>query len=319
MKCPKCGLENEFGKENCTNCGENLKKNIRSNNGFDEVDLEVLQPQTPMVEQPTPAVQQPAPEQPVMMPLNPGQTPPAIGQILEGVSQTETTKTPVFTPIDGQPQQPVPQPQTQSVAQTTTPQPTITEQQPEPPKEEQSAQPQQILEPMHKQKNPINWKDRGLLAILGCGIIAFAIIGTLITMSISSVNKSTKTKTEVQYREILGEWIDNSKTNLFVISNNSYTWYQDFSNDKSNLTSGEVKVLSGKKALGYLDITKSTAEQLLNIVDESDVKEFYSLKLFTSAKDHNHAYYKMLFYVKEDGIICYNFNDKKLYFLYKNN
>lgn len=348
MKCAKCGYENEYDKEYCGNCGETLKKkNTRSNNGFEEVDLDVLDMPlpSPALDQPKPLEAEPAPQ---VTNENLSQIPPAIGQILQQpqpttqqvapqpsapsispitsvtppqqVIQQTVTQPPVVTVAPTEApvvQQTVQQQPTVAPTQTPTPQPVAT------PTPTQTQTPieqleDQILEPMHP-KNKFNWRDKGLMAILGCGIIAFAIIGTLITMSITSVNKKEKTQTTVKHREIQGEWIDNSKQNCFVITNNSYTWYQDYTNNKENQTSGEIKVIEGKKALNYLGITEKTAKTLLTLEEGYDVNNFYSLKMFTSKLDRKHAYYKMLFYVQDDGIITYNFNDKQLYFLYKNN
>ena len=349
MKCAKCGYENEYDKEYCGNCGETLKKkNTRSNNGFEEVDLDVLDMPlpSPALDQPKPLEAEPAPQ---VTNENLSQIPPAIGQILQQPVATPqpteqqivqaVTAAPSFSPITNvtPPQQvvqqavtqtPVPtvaptiaptQPPVQQTAAPTvqpTPQPVATQAPTQTPTQTEVEQLEEhILEPMHK--NKFNWKDKGLLAILGCGIIAFAIIGTLITMSITSVNKKDKEPSKVKYREIQGEWIDNSKKNYFIITNNSYTWYQDYSNDKEKQTSGEIKALSGKKALNYLRITEKTAKTLLSIDEECDINNFYSLKMFTSKLDRKHAYYKMLLYTSDDSIITYNFNDKQLYFLYK--
>ena len=307
MKCTKCGYENEYGKEYCASCGEGLKKTtIRSNNGFKEVDLEVIQgEQNPPVVEERKEEQKEAPEEPILLQPNIIETPPAIGQI----PKTEPQQ--VVQPVTPPPQTEIKEPTqpNQTISQQSKP----VGQQPLPTENHEETQ---ILESMHK-KNVMNWKDKGLLAILGCGVLAFAVIGTLITMSITSVNSPSKSKQTPKYREIQGEWIDNSKKNLIIISNNNYTWYQDYSNDKSNLTTGEMKVLIGSKALDYLNITEENAKQLLNITEDYNIKNFYSLKMFTSKEDHDHAYYKMLFYVKEDGVISYNFNDKQLYFLYK--
>ena len=355
MKCAKCGYENEYDKEYCGNCGETLKKkNTRSNNGFEEVDLDVLDMPlpSPALDQPKPLEAEPAPQ---VTNENLSQIPPAIGQILQQptqapvqqvtdpqitaaqqqapsfspitnvtppqqVIQQTVTQTPAPTVAPTQApvaQQPVQQVVTQPVAQPT-PQPVAATPAPTQTQTEIEQLEEHILEPM-RPKNKFNWRDKGLMAILGCGVLAFAIIGTLITMSITSVNNKTKADSPVKHREIQGEWIDNSKQNCFVITNNSYTWYQDYTNDKEKQASGEIKVLEGKKALSYLGITEKTAKTLLTIEDNYDVNNFYSLKMFTSKLDRKHAYYKMLFYVQDDGIITYNFNDKQLYFLYKNN
>ena len=334
MKCTKCGYENEYDKEYCGNCGETLKKkNTRSNNGFEEVDLDVLDMPlpSPALDQPKPLEAEPAPP----VDKNLSQIPPAIGQILQ---QPQATSTPtaapvqqtVFSPITNvaPPQQVVQQAPQVTPTATITPTPVVTQQVPQPvvtlapePQPTQTAeepkQEEQILEPMHPNNNKFNWRDKGLMTILACGVLAFAIIGTLITMSITSVNKEDKTKNNVKYREIQGEWLDNSKKNLLIISNNSYTWYQDYTNNKENQTSGEIKTLKGKKALNYLGISETTAKTLLTLDENCDINNFYSMKMFTSKLDRKHAYYKMLFYITDEGIVTYNFNDKQLYFLYK--
>lgn len=340
MKCTKCGYENEYDKEYCGNCGETLKKkNTRSNNGFEEVDLDVLDMPlpSPSLDQPKPLEAEPAPP----VDNNLSQIPPAIGQILQ---QPATTQVPQSSPITNvaPPVQVVQQaPVATSVQQPTptlvTQQPTITQTVAPVANMDQSQTPvptpaptpapttsqveelkpeEQILEPMHP-KNKFNWRDKGLMTILACGVLAFAVIGTLITMSITSVNKEETEKTNTKYREIQGQWVDNSNKNVLIITNNTYTWYQDYTNNKNEQTSGEIKTLKGKKALNYLGISESTAKTLIQSTEETKIDNFYAMKMFTSKLDRKHAYYKMLFYVSDDGIITYNFNDKQLYFLYK--
>lgn len=160
--------------------------------------------------------------------------------------------------------------------------------------------------------------DFGLLVILLLGLIAFISIGYLTYYSLTTVSKNNTIVEEDYYLAITGEWIDTNNKNLIRLSNNAtYNWFQNYNVDKNHCISGSMMVKIKDDALAELDLDINKVKHLFNLVGITK-DNIYLLKLYTSNKDVDLSYYKLLCVEKDKQLYIYNYNSKNVLQFSKN-
>ncbi len=122
-------------------------------------------------------------------------------------------------------------------------------------------------------------KIRVLFFILG---VLFIIIGFYFEQT-----KNTKV-----YDKVIGTWYEDSGM-LFTFSENSFYWYKDFTNLKTNYYKGNIKITN----LCDFHLTK---EQIKEEYGNINCKDYYEIKLYPKEliKNQKTEKYKGNYYIK---------------------